>query len=244
MQNLKKIKGSIKDFIKGINIKSFVILIILLLASIFFIQGMPSQELFLTKTDASQVFNVYLLPSFDTIPYSRVNNVFFYVSRVLGITLNLDWYKVCLTNETKPELTIMKLVLPLQRNVDLTEIYSFKDEISFIEKNLSTERKIIPDWLVAKPNTTSCASIFLSDRGILYSGLSFYSSSTPVGITVQDEQKNFLTLNGQKVELGNSKFEIKTDTTALIIKRVIFFFALCAFWLLIVNVIKLIWKKK
>jgi hypothetical protein len=244
---MKKMNKFIKKFNK-INLLVFIILYFL---PYFLIIDIAPQQLSLTQVDPAKMFNSYFLyDSFRGIPQSGYENYGFILSKILGISLGMDWYDLCLTNDTNPPTKIGKIILPFGRNVTLSEIDAWRNRIPL--EQISPEssiNQVVADMLIANPtNIPTCTRISPVDMGFLYSGLFYYDEENrPVGVSIYgggQESKTVPMLNGKNLNLGNSNFELKINKDALRIKRFVLFLALSALYLLILNMWSLIYKNR
>ncbi len=164
---------------------------------------------------------------------------------MLGISLNVDWYDLCLTNKTNPPTIIGKLILPIGPNVTLTEINMWKSRISGQSQSEDSINQVFTNKLFAAPNEyPTCMRISPTDNGFLYSGLIYYlEANRPISINAGQELKVIPMTNGNNLDLGNSSFKFKTNNGALWVKRFILFSALSGLYLLFLNMGSLIYKK-
>lgn len=230
-------------FIKRLNKKHLLVLIALGLFSYFFIIGIPPQRLSLTQVRPTQMFNSYFLyDSFNNIPQSGYENYRFILSKILGISLNIDWYDLCLMNDTTPPTKIGKIILPMERNVTLSEIDTWKNRISAQPVPENSINQISYKLIADPTKIPNCMRISPADSGFLYSGLIYFEENNPVSMNVGQEMKIIQMIDGRSFDLGNSSFELKINKDALLIKRLIIFFALSGLYLLILNLWSLIYK--
>ena len=235
-----------KRFIKNLNKKHLALFVLLGLVSYFFVLGILPKHLSLTKVEPTQMFNTYFLnESFIDTPRSWYENLRFIVSKILGISLNMDWYDLCLTNNTNPPTIIGKLILPIGRNVTLTEINAWKSRVSGQSQLEDSISQVFTNKLFAGPNgIPTCMRISPADNGFIYSGLIYYlEANRPITMNVGQELKIIPMPDGHDIDLGSSSFEFKTNGVALWVKRFILFSALSALYLLFLNIGSLIYKK-
>ncbi len=200
------------------------------------------------------MFNEYLFPSSlgDPVPQSKPEQLRFVIGRILGTTLNMDWYDLCLINNSfvtledglvKP-IKIGKLILPIKNNMNLNDLDFWREHfLSFNEKEgTNNTQRAFSRFLVVEPYSEECTYISPTNTGFLYSGLSYYLNDTPITMSAGQEILKF-PQEGRVFDFSNSKFEIRTDSVALWVKRLTLFSIIIGICLLFLQIRDLVYKK-
>ena len=251
---------------RGINLKYAALFTILFGLAWWFIPSTQTTRLSLTSVDGRVVFNENLFQ--DTSPRNSLQLV---VSGIVGTTLNMDWYDVCLKNDSQVEtgnltfptmrefrfigtttterFTMFLMLLPIQKNISLLDAQSFKKEFDFtLHDTTQSGRSIYTSSLVAEPGATSCVPVLINDGGFLYASPAIFNNTGLLYTINTTGTSTLLEANGEgeigKVfQLGNSVLEVRTNYLALWLKRFTLWLILCSMVLLLAEIRSRIFSK-
>jgi len=187
------------------------------------------------------------------------------VARILGLSLGLDWYKVCITNNSfvkkndeiipKEDLSesfgsVRVEIYPFRRNQILTEQYDFLKtrNWSFVEEGRKWIEYSIE--LLAKPGEKKkCKTLLTEEQGFFYSipSVTGFGSITIPPREDGDYLDDFSINQGDNVytaKWNNTEFYVEMAHSAVWAKRIVFILACWGFVLMIAGIKKVIVKKE
>jgi len=237
-----------------LNIRYFLLLLVLIAGSVYLIRPSVPQSLELKFSNGEPRQYVFV----DHLKNSKRFGMI--VSEALGSTLNLDWYDICFYNGstvtqhgviTTP-VTLEMVIFRLNMNKSLLELQKGLEISPPIDNEVpkTIERVISGEKIVASTGTGGCPLyIPASEGGIEYSLFLLVDTMDQYGtpIVVPVSLSNIGTLDpypldagpiaeSRHLSLGTTTLQVQTDPYALLVKR--FVFVLLS-WGLIQSVIKM-----
>lgn len=232
-------------YMRKINWKYSLLLVAVLVASIIIIKPSPLAELKLKFKNGKPLQYV-----FDKKYQSQLSQI---LSEALGSTFNLSWYNVCFYNKstvtqhgviTTPVILAIYM-FPLNTNkalLDLQEGLKILPQLED-EQSESSFKKISGEIIYAPYNSRNCSLISASEGGFEYE-LSLVQVKTDqygTPITIPTSLPNIGTLSpypldtgpveeSRQLSLANSTLEVKTNSFALWISRIVFIILVLGFW--------------
>ncbi|MFA6594163.1 MAG: hypothetical protein WCT16_02785 [Candidatus Buchananbacteria bacterium] len=199
-------------------------------------------------------FSPFLLPDFNNVTFFPLK----WITALTNITPGLDWYNVCIENNSYIEKNGKKMtaeelgekggklslfIYPLARNVRLKELSDF-----IKSKNHKQNESESIEWyleLQAKPNEKSCIELFSETEGFVFMNMMLY---TPYGdsLPITEEDSKFSETIGDitlSPVANNSKIIIKSSWEAFIVKGIIFLFLMDGIFLLVIEIKKYLFNK-
>ena len=220
------------------------VIILLFLASIYYYLSVPREP---TKLEFKEFLGKYFPVASESLPDILL-------SRVIGNTLDLNFFDVCLTNgsyslkgEQIQKYPIGVTLFPIKENALLLNFYNATERMFPTAKvPPSGWSYVVTNILVANASSTACTQFSNSD-GFLYSAMHVYNRQEPLGPTTffwTDSAENFILSDEEKLYPGATVLEVRPNKLSILVKSIGLFFGLYGLWRLLESIYYHIFSKK
>lgn len=241
---LRSIRSSIIRFINYIRNRIGRILIFFIAPPILFLLLFNPLLTYKKEVlpDKQSFYTLYFLPDPDIN-----NNPLYPIAKIINTSLNLDWYDICIENNSyillngaraKPEEfgesggEMILEIFPLQRNLVLKQQHDFLKTKNY---NENTETGIEYSLkLSAPPKSWDCIKLDADEKGFLF----LVNSNVKIGNSYLPATD----IGGLKMVSGDNTIEVKSNNSKLIVKTSIeaVVYKLIIVWLLFDGIILLV----